>query len=383
VKVLVLGCGRMGSAIAMDMAQSDEVSRVVVGDFDENKAEQLVARARSDKVLGQCVDVMDQQATKKLMKDFDIGVSALPYEISVLASKAAVEAGVHLVDLSYDERQWELDTAAKEAGVTLVPDCGVAPGLANILAGYSVSLMDEAEAIHILCGGIPQKPVPPLGYKIVFSTQGLVDMYCEKARIVRNGKIVEVDTLSGLEKVEFPGVGELEAFYTDGLSTLLHTMKGKVKDMDEKTARWPGHAEKIEAFRDTGFFSADPIQVDGIKTMPRNVAVSILDKALRLGGEEDVTVLRVDVTGKKDGNKVEHSFVMVDFFDKQLQVTSMARTTGYTAAIVGRMVARGDIQDRGVVPPEIAVAGKLKRFTSELAHRGVKIHEISTVKRCL
>ncbi len=153
--------------------------------------------------------------------------------------------------------------------------------------------------------------------------------------------------------------------------------------MDEKTARWPGHAEKIEAFRDTGFFSADPIQVDGVKTIPRKVAASILDKTLRLGGEEDVTVLRVDVTGKKDGHNVKHSFVMVDFFDKQLGVTSMARTTGYTAAIVGRMVARGDIQDRGVVPPEIAVAGKLEKFTSELAHRGVRIREISTVNRCL
>jgi len=383
VRILVLGCGKMGSAIAMDMAHSDEVSRVVVGDFYENKAEQLAAKLKSDKVLGQRVDVMDRRATVNLMKNFDIVVSALPYEISVLASKAVVEAGVHLVDLSYDERQWELDTAAKEAGVTLVPDCGVAPGLANILAGYGVSLMDEAEEIHILCGGIPQKPVPPLGYRIVFSTQGLVDMYCEKARIVKNGKIIEVDTLSGLEKVEFPGIGELEAFYTDGLSTLLRTMKGRVKNMDEKTARWPGHAEKIEAFRDTGFFSAEPIQVDGVKTIPRKVAASILDKALKLGEEEDITVLRVDVAGKKDGNKVQHSFVMVDFFDKQQGVTSMARTTGYTAAIVGRMVARGDIQDRGVVSPEIAVAGKLKRFTSELAHRGVRIHEISTVKRCL
>ncbi|MDH5532087.1 MAG: saccharopine dehydrogenase family protein, partial [Candidatus Bathyarchaeota archaeon] len=366
MRVLVLGCGKMGSAIAMDMAQSDEVSKVVLGDFNEKKTEQLAARLESDKVSGQRVDVMDQQATKKLMKNVDIVVNALPYEISFLAGKTAVEAGVHLVDLSYEEQHWKLDTPAKEAGVTLVPDCGVAPGLANVLAGYGVSLMDEAEEIHILCGGIPQKPVPPLGYRIVFSTQGLVDMYCEKARIVMNGKIVEVDTLSGLEKVEFPGVGELEAFYTDGLSTLLRTMKGKVKNMDEKTARWPGHAEKIRAFRDTGFFSTEPIQVDDVKIIPRKVAVSILDKTIRLGGEEDVTVLRVDVTGKKDGNKVEHSFVMVDFFDKQRRVTSMARTTGYTASIVGRMVARGDIKERGVVPPEIALVGKFKRFTSEL-----------------
>ncbi|MDH5437990.1 MAG: saccharopine dehydrogenase family protein [Candidatus Bathyarchaeota archaeon] len=383
MRVLVLGCGKMGSAIAMDMAQSDEVSKVVLGDFNEKKTEQLAARLESDKVSGQRVDVMDQQATKKLMKNVDIVVNALPYEISFLAGKTAVEAGVHLVDLSYEEQHWKLDTPAKEAGVTLVPDCGVAPGLANVLAGYGVSLMDEAEEIHILCGGIPQKPVPPLGYRIVFSTQGLVDMYCEKARIVMNGKIVEVDTLSGLEKVEFPGVGELEAFYTDGLSTLLRTMKGKVKNMDEKTARWPGHAEKIRAFRDTGFFSTEPIQVDDVKIIPRKVAVSILDKTIRLGGEEDVTVLRVDVTGKKDGNKVEHSFVMVDFFDKQRRVTSMARTTGYTASIVGRMVARGDIKERGVVPPEIALVGKFKRFTSELADRGIRVQEISRVKRLL
>ena len=383
MRVLVLGCGKMGSAIAMDMAQSDEVSKVVLGDFNEKKTEQLAARLESDKVSGQRVDVMDQQATKKLMKNVDIVVNALPYEISFLAGKTAVEAGVHLVDLSYEEQHWKLDTPAKEAGVTLVPDCGVAPGLANVLAGYGVSLMDEAEEIHILCGGIPQKPVPPLGYRIVFSTQGLVDMYCEKARIVMNGKIVEVDTLSGLEKVEFPGVGELEAFYTDGLSTLLRTMKGKVKNMDEKTARWPGHAEKIRAFRDTGFFSTEPIQVDDVKIIPRKVAVSILDKTIRLGGEEDVTVLRVDVTGKKDGNKVEHSFVMVDFFDKQRRMTSMARTTGYTASIVGRMVARGDIKERGVVPPEIALVGKFKRFTSELADRGIRVQEISRVKRLL
>ena len=383
MRVLVLGCGKMGSAIAMDMAQSDEVSKVVLGDFNEKKTEQLAARLESDKVSGQRVDVMDQQATKKLIKNVDIVVNALPYEISFLAGKTAVEAGVHLVDLSYEEQHWKLDTPAKEAGVTLVPDCGVAPGLANVLAGYGVSLMDEAEEIHILCGGIPQKPVPPLGYRIVFSTQGLVDMYCEKARIVMNGKIVEVDTLSGLEKVEFPGVGELEAFYTDGLSTLLRTMKGKVKNMDEKTARWPGHAEKIRAFRDTGFFSTEPIQVDDVKIIPRKVAVSILDKTIRLGGEEDVTVLRVDVTGKKDGNKVEHSFVMVDFFDKQRRVTSMARTTGYTASIVGRMVARGDIKERGVVPPEIALVGKFKRFTSELADRGIRVQEISRVKRLL
>jgi len=383
VRVLVLGCGRMGSAIALDMVQSDEVSKVVIGDFDEKKADQLAAKLKSDKVLGQRIDVTDQKATMKLMKNFNVIISALPHGVNVLANKAAIGAGAHLVDLAYEEQQWKMDTPAKEAGVTLIPGCGVAPGLTNILAGYGVSLIDEVDTIHIVCGGIPQKPVPPLGYRIVFSTHGLVGMYCEKSRIVMNGKVVEVDTLSGLEKIEFPGLGELEAFYTDGLSTLLHTMKGKVKNMNEKTARWPGHAEKIMAFRDTGFFDTQPVEVNGVKVVPRKVAVSILDKALRLGEEKDVTVLRVDVTGKKNGNNVEHSFVTVDFFDEERGVTSMARTTGYTAAIVGRMVARGDIQKRGVVPPEVAVAGKFEGFVSELADRGIKIQEISRVKHFL
>ncbi len=383
MRVLVLGCGRMGFAIALDMVQSDEVSKVVVGDFDEKKAEQLAAKLKSDKVSGQHVDVTNQKTTIKLMTNFDVAISAIPHGKNVLASMAAIEAGVHLVDLTFLEQQWELDTPAKEAGVTLIPDCGVAPGLANILASHGVSLLDEVDEIHIICGGIPQKPVPPLGYRIVFSTYGLVDMYCEKSRIVRNGKVVEVETLSGLEKIEFPGLGELEAFYTDGLSTLLRTMKGRVKNMDEKTARWPGHAEKIMAFRDTGFFDTQPVEVNGVKVVPRKVAVSILDKALRLGEEKDVTVLRVDVTGKKNGNNVEHSFVTVDFFDEERGVTSMARTTGYTAAIVGRMVARGDIQKRGVVPPEVAVAGKFEGFVSELADRGIKIQEISRVKHFL
>ena len=384
MRVLVLGCGRMGSAIAMDMVQSDEVSKVVVSDFNERKIKQLIARLKSDKLSGKRVDIKNQQAAASLMTNFDVVISALPPGINILANKIAIETGVHLVDLSYEEQQWELDTPAKEAGITLIPGCGVAPGLTNILAGYGASLMDEVDEIHILCGGIPQSPVPPLGYRIVFSTQTLVDMYRRKSRIVRDGKIVEVDTLSGLERVKFPGLGELEAFYTDGLSTLLHTMKGRVKNMDEKTARWPGHAEKIKAFRDVGFFGAEPIEVNGVEIVPREVAVSILDKALRLSEERDVTVLRVDVSGKRKRNKVEYSFIMIDFFDEERGITSMARTTGYTAAIVGRMVARGDIQERGLVPPEVAITGKrFERLISELADRGIKIQEISRVERFL
>ncbi|MGQ9586976.1 MAG: saccharopine dehydrogenase C-terminal domain-containing protein [Thermoplasmata archaeon] len=378
--MLILGCGQMGYAIAMDMAQSDEVSEVVVADLDKKRAEQLVAKLKNDKVSGLRVDVKDSQATKKLMGRCDTAVCALPGGLNVFAGRAAIGAGVHMVDLSYGELLVEFDASAKKAGVTIMLDCGVAPGITNVLAGYGASLIDEVDDIRIVCGGIPQSPVPPLGYRIVWSAQGLVNMYCGKSKVVRNGRVVEVDTLSGLEQIEFPGVGRLEAFYTDGLSTLLRTMKGKVRNMHEKTARWPGHAEKIAAMRDAGFFATEPIEVEGVKVVPRDVAVSILDKALRLGDEKDVTVLRVDVSGRKDGSDVEHSFVMVDYFDEERGVTSMARTTGYTAAIIARMVARGEIQVRGVVPPEMAVVKVYKRFVSELGERGIMIQETSRIK---
>ena len=381
MKVLVLGCGMMGAAIALDMVKSDEVSKVVVADHDSTKAKNVVAQLKSDKVSSRLTDVRDIQPTKKLMKGFDVAVCALPEGLNVFPSRAAIGAGVHLVDLAYGQELAKLDAAAKRAGVTILVDCGVAPGITNILAAYGASLMDEVDDIEIVCGGLPQKPVPPLRYRIVWSTWGLVNMYCGKARIVRDGKVVEVDAMSDLEIIRFPGFGKLEAFTTDGLSTLLVTMKGKVKNMVEKTARYPGHAEKILAMRDSGLFSTEPVEIGGMKVVPRKVAVAVLDKALRIGDEKDVTVLRVDVVGKKDAKGVRRSFVMVDRFDEEQGVTSMARTTGYTAAIVARMVARGEIDERGVVPPETAVVKVFKRFRSELEDRGIVVKETSSAKR--
>jgi len=381
MRVLVLGCGMMGSAIAKDMARSHEVSEVVVGDLDRNRVDYLVRAIASEKVSGVRVDVTDQTGLAQLMKGFNVATAALPHEISIYASKAAVKAGVHLVDLAYDEKVWELDEPAKKAGVTLIPGCGVAPGLTNILAGVGVNLLDEVDEVRLICGGIPQRPVPPLGYRIVFSPQTLVDMYCRRARIIRDGEVVEVETLSGLERIHFPGLGELEAFYTDGLSTLLRTMRGRVRNMYEKTARWPGHAEKIETLRRLGFFDEEPIQVDGVNVVPRRISIALLSRALGRG-ERDVTVLRVDVKGRRGDERITHSFIMVDFYDEKEGVTSMARTTGFTASIVSRMVADGTVQERGVVPPELAVCGeRFERLVSELSQRGIRIRMVTVSER--
>jgi lysine 6-dehydrogenase len=380
MRVLVLGSGMMGAAIAQDMCDSDEVSDVVLADLDRKRVDAVVALLKSDNVSGRRLDVLDVQATKNLMKRFDVAVCALPEGLNTYASRAAIGAKVHVVDLAYGHRQLEFNGPAKKAGIAIVLDCGVAPGLTNILAAHGASLMDEVDDIRIVCGGLPQKPLPPLGYRITWSTWGLINMYCGKARIVRDGKIVQVDAMSDLERIEFPGIGELEAFITDGLSTLLMTMKGKVQSMVEKTARYPGHAEKILAMGDLGLFDTNPVDVGGVKVVPRSVAVSVLDKTLRRGDERDVTVLRVDLAGKKDGKDVERSFVMVDRFDEERGVTSMARTTGYTAAVVARMIARGEIGEKGVVPPETAIGKVFKSFLSELKDRGIRIQETSRIK---
>jgi len=377
LKMLVLGCGMMGTAMALDLAGDEGVSHVVCADYDRAQVEGLVARVKSEKVSGLRADVKDVEATRRLMRDVDVVLCALPEGLNAFAARAAVRAGVSMVDLAYGDRLLEMDGPARRARIAIVPDCGVAPGITNILAARGASLMDEVEDIRIVCGGLPQRPVPPLGYRITWSTRGLINMYCGKARVMRDGRVVEVDAMSGLERVKFPFVGELEAFTTDGLSTLLVTLKRRVRNMVEKTARYPGHAEKILAMRDAGLLSAEPVEIDGRKVVPREVAISVLDKALRLGDERDVTVLRADVLGRRDGRRARQSFVMVDFFDERRGMTSMARTTGYTAAIVARMVAKGEIKGKGLVPPETALATAYDRFVSELGKRGIKIRETS------
>lgn len=375
MRIVVIGCGLISHAIVLDLAKSKEVNEIIIGDVDERRRIDLLEKIKSDKVTQKHIDVTDQQATIKEIKNSDVVISALPYRISILASRAAVSAGVSLVDCSYVQEQWDLDKQARKAGTIIMPDCGVAPGLSNILVGHAVSQMNEVDYAEIICGGIPQKPISPLDYRIVFSTEGVVDLLCGKVPIIRNGKITNIDALSGLRIVDFPGIGNLEVFFTDGLSTLLHTMKNKIKNLEEKTARWPGHVEKIQTMKDVGFFDMDSIEVDGAKVIPRNVTIKLFDKYLRLEDTKDLTVLRVQVNGKKNGRIVEYSYFMLDFFDEKHRMTSMARTTGFTAGIISRMIGRGDIKETGVVPAEIAITeDRFDTFFAELSKKGIKVN---------
>ncbi len=255
MKAIVLGCGNIGSVAAEDLAHSMCSTEIVVADYDETKAKGVVERIGASNLSWIKIDVTKHDELVDTLRGFDLAIGFLPGNLGYSLAEACIEAKKDLVDVSYmPEDPLPLNKAAVHAGMTIVPDCGLAPGISNVLVGHSVSGLEKVESIHVMVGGIPEKPVPPLDYVITWSAESLIDEYTRKAWIIKNGRKVEVEALTGLEQIEFPNVGRLEAFYTDGLRTLLHTMKGVV-DMWEKTLRYPGHAEKIGLLRTLGFFS--------------------------------------------------------------------------------------------------------------------------------
>ena len=281
------------------------------------------------------------------------------------------------MDVSFTpENPTQLDGEARSAGVTIIPDCGVAPGLSNILTGYSASRLDKVREAHIMVGGIPETPVPPLGYTITWSAEGLIDEYVREVTIIENGKKVQVPALSGLEDIDFPGVGELEAFYTDGLRTLAVSLP-EVENMWEKTLRYRGHVEKVRLLRELGFFSDERVTVEGAEVQPRLVTARLLERILWKPEIGDLLAMNIEVRGEAGGKEAGFRHRIIDRFDHETGVTAMARTTAYTASIVAGMLAQGTIEGPGVIPPE--KLGMEKGFTetlmAQLKKRGVLVEE--------
>lgn len=376
MKAIILGCGNIGSVIAEDLADSLEGAEVVVADKIGEKAKATASGIRG--VTWITVDARNHAGLVETLKGFDLAVGALPGGYGHQTLRAAVEAGVDMVDVSFaPENPLELDEAAEEAGVTIIPDCGVAPGLSNMLVGYAAAGLDKVREAHIMVGGLPEHPVPPLGYTVTWSAEGLIDEYMRSAHIVEGGRVIEVPALSGLEEIEFPGVGKLEAFYTDGLRTLLHTMPG-VESMWEKTLRYPGHVEKIKLLKALGFFDDEPVTAEGVQMPPRLMTARLLERSLRRPGVEDILAMTVEVAGESRGEDIRFRYYVLDRYDRAKGVTAMARTTAYTASIVARKLAQGVIKEVGVVPPErlgldIAL---FKGILSELSERGVRVDRI-------
>lgn len=375
MKILVLGSGMMGRGTACDLARNDAVESVIVADIDP-KCSEAVADEMGEKVEPRAVDGTNRSQLKKVFSEVDAVVSAISYNVNLLHTEVAIETGTHLCDLGGNfkvvQSQLELDSQAKDAGVTVIPDSGLAPGMVNVITREAIEYLDRVESVRLRVGGLQQEPRPPLNYALIFSVEGLINEYKEPCMVLRNGKIEFEEPLVGFEEITFPEpFGKLEAFNTSGgTSTLPLTYKGKVKDLDYKTIRYPGHGHKMWTLMKLGLMGNDSINVDGTDVVPRRVLEKLLEKNLPPTGK-DVTLVRVLVEGWKGTESRCIEYELIDYFDDKTGLTSMMRTTAFPAAVTAMMMADGRISERGVLPPERSVPPA--PFIEELKARGIDI----------
>ena len=355
MKMLVLGAGLQGSACAYDLLQNPSIQEVRLADktVDHLPAflEPYVGGERLKLIT---IDVKDPAAVQAAMAGVKSVMCAIPYYFNLPMSEAAIAAGAHFCDLGGNteivENQKKLDAKAAAAGVTVIPDCGLAPGMVNILAQLGIDRLDTTNSVRIFVGGLPQSPEGPLKYQIVYSIEGVLDYYTTLSWVVRDGKRVQVKALSEIEPVSFDApVGELEAFHTaGGLSTMGQRYAGKIPTMEYKTLRYPGHARIMEAIRDLGLLGLDAVDVKGTKVVPRELAIAQMQPRLTKKNSPDLVALRVVVSGTKGGKPVTHSFELVDRYDAAHGISAMMRTTGYSLSITGQLQAEGAVKPAGV-----------------------------------
>ncbi len=348
MEILILGAGLVGGPMAIDLAK-DKGYNVTVVDLNEYQLKKLSSEYPVRTIQK---DLQNPEEVTKLAVDYDMVINAVPGFMGFRTLKAIIEAGKNVVDIAFFiEDPFQLDELARRNGVTAIMDCGVAPGMCNILIGHVNHLLDETENILYYVGGLPEIREWPYEYKAVFSPVDVIEEYTRPARYVENGKVVVRTALSDPELINFPGVGTLEAFNTDGLRSLAETIK--CPNMKEKTLRYPGHIEKMAVLRETGFFSIEPIEMNGKMIRPIDFTARLLFPKWKLKeGEVDITVMKVVVEGKKEGKKVRYTYDLLDKFDPVTRIHSMARTTGYTATVALRMIAEGLYTHKGITVPE-------------------------------
>ena len=369
MKAMVLGCGLVGKLIAKDLGK-DSYFQVSVADIDQNKINKIT---KDSNIEGIKADLSNSDEIKRIVAHQDIIIGAVPGFLGFNVLCSVIEVGKNITDISFmAEDTLSLDKLAKENGVTAVVDMGVAPGMSHLLVGYVDSLFDETESAIILVGGLPVIREWPYEYKIAWSPKDVIEEYIRPARLMERGKITEKTALSEIELVDLPRIGTLEAFNTDGLRSLLYTLD--IPEMKEKTLRYPGYAEKMRMLRETGFFDENPIDIKGVKIKPLDLTSELLFPKWKLKEDEDeLTVMRVMIQGKKGGKRLRYTYDLLDYYDKEEQATSMSRATGFPCAIVAHLIAEGEYTHKGVSPPEYL--GKehevYKKILKELAKRNI------------
>jgi lysine 6-dehydrogenase len=379
MRMLVLGAGLQGSACAYDLLQDKEVEQVRLADLKISHLPHFLAPHSGRRLLPTPLDVRDEDAVRGLMRECDAVMSAIPYYFNFDMARLAVEAGVHFTDLGGNteivSEQKTLDGEARRKNITIVPDTGLAPGMVNILAEYGIRQLDNVRSVRIYVGGLPQDPQPPLNYQIVYSLEGVLDYYTTLSWVLRNGKRTQVRALSELEPVSFGnGVGTLEAFHTaGGLSTMAFRYEDKIPEMEYKTLRYPGHAERMEAIRELGLLDLEPVDVKGLKIVPREAFMAIVGPRLTKPDAKDLVALRVVVSGTKSGSPKTVTFELIDRYDEKHHVSAMMRTTGYSLSITAMMQVRGEVKPAGVHTPDECVPPA--RYVEELGKRGIRIKQ--------
>jgi len=378
--MLVLGAGLQGSACAYDLLQNPDVTEVRLADLHTGHLEPFLAPFSGNRLIFTPLDVRDKEAVLALMRQCDAAMSAIPYYFNYELAELAVQAGVHFSDLGGNTeivfKQQTLDSAAKTKGITIIPDCGLAPGMVNILAEHAITQLDRVDSVRIYVGGLPQNPQPPLNYQIVYSLEGVLDYYTTLSWVLRGGKRTQVTALSEIETVRFDGsVGELEGFHTaGGLSTMAFRYEGKIPTMEYKTLRYPGHAKIMEAIRDLGLLDLKPVDVKGVKVVPRDLVVAAMGPRLTKPEGYDLVALRVFAEGTRKGKPTRIGWELVDYYDEKNGISAMERSTGYSLSITGQMQARGELGKAGVFTPDEAIPAE--KYIAELAKRGVMINQM-------
>jgi lysine 6-dehydrogenase len=378
----VLGAGRQGAAAAYDMIRWGDAGRVILADRDPKVAQR--ASERVNALTGRAVaepaqlDVTDPKAVERLLTQVDVCLSAVPYIYNLPVTHAAIAAKTHLCDLGGNtdiaRQQHALDGEARKAGVSIIPNCGDVPGMGTSLMVYAIELLDEALDVYMWDGGIPEKPRPPFNYLLTFNIAGLTNEYAEPAIFLRDGKVTEVEPISELETVQFPEpIGELEAFVAGGgTDTMPWTFEGRLRTLQNKTLRHPGHFAQLRAFYDLGLWDLTPVRVDGAEVAPRDVFHALFEPKVTFPSDRDVVIVRVKAVGKKDGRGAEAVVEVIDRFDDSTGFTAMERCTGWSAAIVAEMMTDGRTP-RGAGGVETQVPAR--PFVEELRRRGIEVTE--------